>query len=180
MEDKKIIYISLSNEKRNIGINKIVIEKELISKLVNIIDEKLIENGYIVFKSGNKPKVEDIIEESNKIKPDLHLCLHTYETKNRKDKNGPIIYVLNKNSISEAIAMKIFKQLKLIYYDPTYNRNIVYTENINELKNTNLPSIYMELFGYDNEKDNNWFMKNIENIGNSIFLGINNYFKSRD
>lgn len=166
MEDKKIIYIGSVDEK--------------IKELVGLLEEKLKENEYIVYNDIEKENIEHIVEQSNLIKPNIHLCIHSYESINRKEKNGPIIYTLNKSSLSEEIANKIFTQLKLIYYEPTYNRDIVYTQNINELTNTKNPSLYIELYGNDNEEDYRWYKNNTNKIANSIFLGIDNYFKNRE
>lgn len=179
MEDRKIIFINSSNEKRNIGIDKKIIENDEFSKFTDILENKFKENEYIVYRS-NEEKIDEIIEFNNKINPDVYLSLHTYDIKNRKEEVGPTIYTTKENSLGDLISKKIYNQLKLIYYNPNYNKNIKYTENINEIVNIKSPAIYLELFCYDNENDNKWFMESKDEIINAIYIGIDNYFKDRD
>lgn len=179
MEYRKIIFINSSNEERSIGIHKKIIEKKEFDKFTDILANKFKENEYIVYRS-NEEKIDKVIELNNKINPDVYISLHTYDITNRKEELGPIIYTTKENSMGDIISRKIYNQLKLIYYNPNYNKSIIYTQNINEIVNIKSPAIYLELFCYNNEDDNNWYMKNKEKIINAIFIGIDNYFKDRD
>lgn len=177
MENRKIIYIYSSNEERSISKN--ITEKEEISDFTEKLKNKFKENEYIVY-TNNEEKIDEIIELNNKIKPDIFFSIHTYNIKNRKKEKGPIIYTNNENTLGDNIAKKIYEQLKLIYYDPTYDKGIIYTENINEIVNIKSPSVYLELFCYDNENDFIWYVENKYKIINAIYIGIDNYFKDRD
>lgn len=179
MEERKIIFINSSNEKINIGINKKNIENDEFSKFIDKLENKLKESEYIVYRS-NLEKIDEIIQFNNKINTDVYISLHTYSVKNRKEETGPIIYTTKENSLGDLISKKIYNQLKLIYYDPSYNKDIKYTENIEEIVNIKSPAIYLELFCYDNKNDNKWYVENQDKIVNAIYIGIDNYFKNRD
>lgn len=165
MENKKVIYINS------------LYEENKLYNFVNELENKLKDNEYIVYRNESQ-NVDSIIDENNKINPDIYLSLHAYDSQNIK--NGPNIYINKQYSLSDDIAKKIFDQLKLIYYTPIYNKNINYTENINELIKIKSPSIYLELFSYNNKEDNDWVINKEEKIVDAIFLGIDNYFKKRD
>lgn len=179
MENRKIIFINSSNEYKNIGINKKITEKEELSDFTDKLLNKFKENEYIVYRSSEE-NIEEIIEFNNKINPDIYISLHTYDIKNRKEEPGPIIYTTKENSLGDIISKKLYNQLKLIYYDPTYNKGIKYTDNINEIVNIKSPAIYLELFCYNNKDDNKWYMESKDKIINAIYVGIDNYFKDRD
>lgn len=165
MEDKRVIYINSLYEENNLN------------NFINELENKLKENEYIVYRNENQ-NMDSIIDENNKINPDIYLSLHTYGSQNSI--NGPNIYINKQYSLSDDIAKKIYDQLKLIYYNPIYNKNINYTENISELEKIKSPSIYIELFSYNNKEDNEWFLNKEEKIVDAVFLGIDNYFKKRD
>lgn len=178
MENRKIIFINSSNEKRNIGINKKIIEKNEFSMITDILENKFKENEYIVYRS-NEETIDEIINFNNKINTDVYISLHVYDEKNRKGEVGPIIYTTKENSLGDSVSKKIHNQLKLIYNNPNCYKDIKYTENINEIVNIKSPAVYLELFCYDNKYDNKWYIENKEKIIDAIYIGIDNYFKDR-
>lgn len=180
MEEKKIIFLNLLNEnKRETNKNKVQ-EKELIDQLGSMIVHKLKENEYIIYKNETDDKIDQIIEISNKIRPDIHISLQATRKLGNNTKYGPNIYTNKFNALGEKLSQKIYDQLKLIYYDLTYNKGVQDTNQIGEVVKIKSPISYLDLFYYDDEQDYEWFIENLEGIGNAIFIGIENYFKDRD
>lgn len=172
MENKQIIYLNLNNIDKKIKLEEKI--NNNMNNLFYLLINKLKKENYIVYTNESN-NIDEIINFNNDIKPDAYISLNV----SYLNGVGPIVYTNNRNSLGDIIANKIHKQLKLIHYDTTIVKDIVYTENIKEIVEINLPTVYVELFSINDESDIKWFIDNVEKISNSIFIGIDNYFKDR-
>ena len=153
MGERNIIYIDML--KNNVN-----------EKFVDILENKFKENEYIVYRSNNI-KSEKLIEEVNKIKPDVYVSLNVLNNNDKEMK----IYTNNEYALGNDIAQKIYNQTKLLYNNSYNEKNVYYTNNIKELNEIRTPTIHVELKCTKEEQ---------ENMINVLYTGIDNYFKNRD
>jgi len=153
MEERNIIYIDMLENKED-------------DNFVNVLENKFKENEYIVYRSANIQS-EELIEEVNKIKPDVYVSLNVL---NNNDE-GIHIYTNNEYSLGNDIANKIYNQTKLLYNNLNNEKDVYYTNNIKELSEIKIPTVYVELKCAE---------ENQENVINALYTGIDNYFKNRD
>lgn len=177
MNDKKVVFLSPSAQEYNIGLGDFGSEEYRMNRIADIIEKKLIDDGYIVYRNNPNETLKQIVQQSNKINSDIHVALHSNASGTGIKGQGPEIYANRKNTPGDRLANDIYEQIIQIYPYPEKGRGVLYTKSLYEIINTFAPSVLLEIAFHDNQDDVNWILKNGEEIAEAIVKGINNYFK---
>ncbi len=179
MNDKKIIYLSPSAQEYNIGLNDFGSEEYRMNKIADIVEQKLKNDGYIVYRNNPNDTLKQIVAQSNNINPDIHVALHSNASGKGIKGQGPEIYANRKNTPGDQLANDIYDQIIKIYPYPEKGRGVLYTNSLYEIINTLAPAVLLEIAFHDNEDDVKWILENEEKIAEAIVIGINNFFDKK-
>ncbi len=170
------IYISPSTQEKNIGFGDYGTEEFRMNQIANKLEELLIKNGYEVYRNSPEMTVQDIVDDSNKVMPDIHIALHSNASING-EAMGIEIFASRENSSSDKLARLIYDELQNIYYDKDFGRGIKYTNELKEVREVLAPVVLIEMGFHDNPQDSKWILDNEDNIANAIFSAIEKYFE---
>lgn len=176
MNDKKVVFLSPSAQEYNIGLGNFGSEEYRMNRIADIIEKRLIDDGYVVYRNNPNETLKQIVQQSNKINPDIHVSIHSNASGTNIKGQGPQIYANRKNTPGDRLANDIYEQIIQIYPYPEKGRGVLYTKSLYEIINTFAPAVLLEIAFHDNQDDVNWILKNEEEIANAIVKGINNYF----
>ena len=172
--DKKIIYLSPSIQEYNVGNSDYGTEEKMMNKIADELEIILENTGrYIVYRNNPNMKINDIIVQSNRIKPDIHVALHS----NAGGGVGPEVFAYKPGISADILAKDIYSSLLRVYYNKNYGRGVKYSTKIKELSKTKAPAVEIEIGFHDNANDVNWIKNNTYVIAQAIADGINTYFK---
>ena len=168
------IYLSPSTQNKSFGVGNFGTEEYRMNEITNVVEKKLLETGnFLIFRNKpNMPK-KDIIKESNDLKTDMHIAIHS----NYGGAQGPECFVKVGDERSNGIAKEIYKSLMRIYYDKNIDNGLSYNNEIVEIMSVEASGVLVEVGYHDNIKDAKWIIENVEKIGNAIAEGIINSLK---
>lgn len=167
------VYLSPSTQDKSFGANGFGSEEFRMNQIADVVEQELLKNEkYIVFRNVPGMNKEEIIIDSNKILPDIHVAIHS----NYGDKKGCECYAKVGDEASNGFAKEVYKKLAGIYYDKNIDNGVIYDENIMEINKVNSPAILIEIGCHDNEDDAKWIVSNIQDIGSAIAYGIEKGF----
>lgn len=66
------------------------------NRIVDIIEKRLIDDGYVVYRNNPNETLKQIVQQSNKINPDIHVALHSNASGTNIKGQGPEIYANRK------------------------------------------------------------------------------------
>ena len=165
------IYLSPSNQNRNIGYGNYGTEQDEMHKVgeaTKRILERCKQQTYISHKSMT---FQQAVAESNKLKCDIHIAIHS-NAFNKTVRGTQSMYVSNNGfKLSNAI----YKRLEA--FTPTTDRGCRQNDNLYELNNTVAVAAYLEIAFHDSPLDSVFIMNNIEKIAEIIARGICEYLK---
>ena len=165
------IYLSPSNQNRNIGYGNYGTEQDEMHKVgeaTKRILERCKQQTYISHKSMT---FQQAVAESNKLKCDIHIAIHS-NAFNKTVRGTQAMYVSDSGfKLSNAI----YKRLEA--FTPTADRGCRQNDNLYELNNTVAVAAYLELMFHDNKEDATLIMNNIEKLGELIAKGVCEYLK---
>lgn len=171
-ENRKAVYLSPSTQKSNIGIGSYGTEDMRMNEIADILEKKLKDAGYEVFRNNSNMTLDEVIENSNTLSPDIHVALHS----NAGGGRGPEIFTNREGMAGDRLARVVYDELLKVYYDKALGRGIKYTDTLKEIRQVLAPAILIEIGFHDNEEDARWILESKEAIANAIFLGIEKYF----
>ena len=178
VEDKNlVVYLSPSNQGYNYGAvgSGYTTEREMMNKVADVLESYLKEKGVTVYRNNPNTEINAWLKESNNIKSDLHLALHSNGSAIH-EAHGIEMYVGSVNSKTYSIANKIYNNLYRIYpnkYEYS-NRGVKFSgDNLGEANDAFIKTgTLLEIAYHDYYLDAKWIVDNIEviakNIGNSI------------
>lgn len=175
LEDKKVIYLSPSTQEGNIGVLNYGSEEYRMNEIADLIEVKLKDKGYIVYRNKEEYTLRQIIDESNELKPDIHVAIHSNAFLDGSV-SGPEVFVNGPNTRGEILAKLIYEEILNVYYDKSLGRGVKYTEELNEVTDVNATSVLVEIAFHDNIADANWIIENKNKIADAIVEGIEKYF----
>ena len=168
------VYLSPSTQDKSFGVGDFGTEEFRMNEIADEVERKLLETGdFIVFR--NKPNMtkKQIIEQSNTLKSDMHIAIHS----NYGGAAGPECFVKVGDERSNGIAKEIYKNIIKVYYDKSIDNGLSYNSEIMEIMEVNSSAVLVEVGYHDNIKDARWIVDNIEKIGVSIAEGIKESLK---
>lgn len=163
------VYLSPSTQSNSLGVGNFGTEEYRMNMIVDVVERKLLEQGQIlIFRNKPSMNKNEIIAESNKLKTDIHIAVHS----NYGEAQGPECFVKVGDERSNGIAKEIYKELMKVYYDKTVDNGLFYNNEILEVMTVNSSAVLVEIGYHDNIKDAKWIVENIEKIGIAIADGI--------
>ena len=179
MNENKIIYLSPSAQEYNIGVGDYGSEEYRMNRIADLVENKLKNQGYMVYRNNPNNTLREIVEESNRISPNIHVALHSNASGGNIEGRGPEIYANREGTPGARLAQDIYDQIIKIYPESNKGRGVLFTNSLYEIINTLAPAVLLEIAFHDNEEDANWIIQNEDKIAQAIVDGINNYFNNR-
>lgn len=175
------IYLSASTQQNNMGVAGYGTEEDNMFKLRELTIVYLNKGGYkfSIEKNNNKSStLTQIINESNKFKPAIHMAFHTNAGSTAR---GCEVYYSYKNVTGTG------KKLATIWYNhispitPTKDRgvkkdNTVYTTGFQELRTTTATAALCEFIFHTSAADVKFFKANINQFAIGTAKAIYSYF----
>ncbi len=180
-KDNYAVYLSPSNQDKNIGISSVGYSNEQIemNDLTNYIEKRLKSFNVKVYRNNSYGNIDLWTADSRYLGVDLHLAIHSNASINH-DNFGIETWINEQSSKTYSLANIIQEALINIYYteEEGSNRGVRYANGaMGEVNEFSVPfGILVEIAHHDNEKDAAWIMQNKELIGNTIADAILKYF----
>jgi N-acetylmuramoyl-L-alanine amidase len=166
----KSIYLSPSMQENNTGALNYGTEETRMNQIADIVQKVLKDYGVDVYRNRPEWSLAQAVNDSNRVKPNLHFCIHS----NAGGGRGAEIYAYAPGGEGEKAAMLIYAEISAI--TPTADRGVQFNPSLYELRNTNAPAALVEVAYHDNAEDATWIMNNIESIGIALAKGVLKYF----
>ncbi|MDD3303293.1 MAG: N-acetylmuramoyl-L-alanine amidase [Clostridia bacterium] len=176
MEENRSIYLSPSLQEWNIGANDYGTEEQRMNQVADVVERELRNRGFMVYRNKPEQTLKEVVDESNMLRPSIHVAIHSNASGGEATARGPEIYTNRPDTSGDRLALDIYDEIEKIYPDKEASRGVIYTNSLYEVKNTLAPSALLEVAFHDNPEDAKWIIDNIENIGRAIAKGIENYF----
>jgi len=186
-----IVYLSPSLQIHNVGVGSYGTEFARMNEVADVVERVLKNNGITVYRNNKdwsklsqSQYLSKIVNDSNDKKANVHYAIHS----NAGDKKarGMEIYIKKNDSSSEKLAQLVEECLLSVRPDDVgdnyktpeginWRRGIKvdsYTETSSSVK---APTNLIEIAFHTNEKDTQWIIDNVEDIGTEIANGIMKY-----
>ena len=181
-EKQLVVYLSPSNQYWNIGDEEAGYTNEMkeLNKIADVVERVLKENGVTVYRNKSSGHINQYLSESNYVKSDLHLAIHSNASSTKKAR-GIEIFVDSPTSKSLSVATHIYQNLYDIYIGKNMantDRGVKYASgSLGEANDSFIPcGTLIEIAYHDNYDDAKWIIENREVIGNNIARSIINYY----
>lgn len=181
-EKELVVYLSPSNQTWNHGnaLAGFTTEMREMNRVADVVERVLKQNGVKVYRNKPTGEINGYLSESNYVKSDLHLAIHSNASQS-KEARGIEIYVDKPTSKSLSVATNIYQNLYAIYPGnnlPNTNRGVKYANgSLGEANDSFIPcGTLIEIAYHDNYEDAKWILENIETIGNNIATSILSYY----
>ena len=181
-EKTPVIYLSPSNQGFNYGHEDApyTTEKEMMNKLADVIEKYLKAANFIVYRNNPNTDINTWNSESNYVKADFHLAIHSNASKDQTAR-GIEIYVDKETSPSLSAAANVYKNLWSIYPASNvsaYNRGVRYARgSLGEANDEYVANgALIEVAFHDNYEDAMWMVEKMEEIGQNIANSIISYY----
>ena len=181
-EKTPVIYLSPSNQGFNYGHEDApyTTEKEMMNKLADVIEKYLKAANFIVYRNNPNTDINTWNSESNYVKADFHLAIHSNASKDQTAR-GIEIYVDKETSPSLSAAANVYKNLWSIYPASNvsaYNRSVRYARgSLGEANDEYVANgALIEVAFHDNYEDAMWMVEKMEEIGQNIANSIISYY----
>lgn len=181
-EKQLVVYLSPSNQYENYGAydSGYTTEKAMMNKLADYLQPYLESFGVKVYRNNPNGDINSWLSESNYVKSDLHLALHSNASAEH-NAYGIEMYVDNATSKSLSIANKIYHNLYKIYpYKNKFsNRGVKYSDkSLGEANDLFIPfGTLIEIAYHDYYNDARWMALNLEEIAKNIGDSIIEYYQ---
>lgn len=145
-------------------------EAVVCQQISNLLEDKLNKLGVMVDSDSN---MFNAVDRSNKLRPDLHLAIHTNASPNHNVR-GVRVFYYSGSEYGKTYAEKFFRSLSCLYegrhavkaYDVLY-----------ELRRTVSPAVYLELDFHDTVDGAKWLIDNKELIADTLCNTIADIFQ---
>ena len=163
------IYISPSQQPHNVGYGNYGTEQDRMFQLGLELKETLERCGNTVYIAKKGITYQAATKESNDLKCDLHLVLHSNAATGKARGTLSMYYSDNGKKLASALYNN------LSAFTPTSDRGCYENKNLYELSNTEGVAAYMEIAFHDNKEDATMIMDNMEIISDLIAKGVCKY-----
>lgn len=163
------VYLSPSTQDKSFGAGEFGVEEFRMNQIADVVEKVLLQTGeYAVFRNVSGMTKEEIIKDSNDVKPNIHVAIHS----NYGNKPGCECYVKVGDETSNGFGKEVYKEVLALHYNKTIDNGLIYDKNVVEINKVNSPAILIEVGCHDNDNDAKWMIANIDNIGKAIARGI--------
>lgn len=166
----KSVYLSPSIQEHNIGSGSYGTEETRMNEIANVTQKVLTDHGVDVYRNRPEWSLGQVVNDSNRVKPDLHFAIHS----NAGGGRGSEVFAYAVGGNGEKAAKAIYSEIEPL--TPTSDRGVKLNPSLYELRNTNAPAALVEIAFHDNSEDAAWIVGNIETIGVALAKGVLKYF----
>ena len=145
-------------------------EAVVCQQISNMLEDKLNQYGVIV---DSDPNMYNAVDRSNKIRPDLHLAIHTNASPMHSVR-GVRVFYYSGSEYGKAYAEKFFRALSGLYEG---SHALKEYSSLYELRKTVSPAVYLELDFHDTVNGAKWLIDNKKQIANTLFDVIAEIFQ---
>lgn len=136
-------------------------EAVVCQQICNKVEDILASRGVMV---DSDPNMYNAVDRSNKMRPDLHLAIHTNASVGHNVRGVRVFYYPG-SEYGKTYAEQFFRSLSALYEGShAVKTNAV----LYELRKTISPAVYLELDFHDNPDGAKWLIGNQELIANTI------------
>lgn len=136
-------------------------EAVVCQQICNKVEDILASRGVLV---DSDPNMYNAVYRSNKMRPDLHLAIHTNASVGHNVRGVRVFYYPG-SEYGKTYAEQFFQSLSALYE----GSHAVKTNGVlYELRKTIAPAVYLELDFHDNLDGAKWLVENEELIANTI------------
>jgi N-acetylmuramoyl-L-alanine amidase len=167
----KKVYLSPSVQENNIGVGNYGTEEKRMNEITDIVEEKLLKRGMVVYRNDPFWNLNKIALDSNNKKPNIHVAIHS--NANNKKSRGCEVFCHKFGGEGEKLSRLIYEGIAVL--TPSSDRGVkegfnFYGEgkHMYELAVTNCPATLIEVAFHDNKEDAKFILDNIKLIGESI------------
>lgn len=167
----KRIYISPSTQENNAGYGDYGTEEQRMHEIADIVVPELERYGFEVYRGRKEQSLWDMIEESNRLKVDIHVAIHSnaHDGKSR----GCLALHYPGSIKGQALATAIYNEVNAI--SPADGRGFIVNRDYIEPRETIAPCAIIEVAFHDNPEDARWILQNQKEIAMAIVRGILKY-----
>ena len=145
-------------------------EAVVCQQISNLLEDKLNEYGVMV---DSDPNMYNAVDRSNKMRPDLHLAIHTNASPGHNVRGVRVFYYPG-SGYGKAYAEKFFRELSGLFEG---RHAIKENYSLYELRKTVSPAVYLELDFHDTVNGAKWLIDNKVQIANTLFNVICEIFQ---
>lgn len=169
------LYLSPSNQIRNIGFGDYRSEKERMNEVANVVEPILKAHGVVVYRNDPNNGLRDYVAEANKLDVDLYFAIHSNAANKRA--RGTEAFCFRFGGEGERFAKRVVDEILTIYNGP--NRGVKESHShfgpgkpLYETANPKAPAVLVEIAFHDEERDATWILANIEPIGQALARAV--------
>lgn len=145
--------------------------------IADAMEPYLRANNIEFVRNSPEMTLSQVIADSNKNAPDLHLAVHSNASPEASagQNTGVEIYYYPTSQKGRRFAEIIQGNYKPVYREPGDIR-IIPTTNLAELKRTKAPAVLIEVGYHDNPREAQWIRDNIDTIARALAKSVTEYF----
>lgn len=166
------IYLSASQQDKNIYADKVFTEQEVMNMLINLAKPLLEQQGHIVKTSTFGKTLTDNINEGNKWGADIYISFHTNASSNGKADGALGLYYPTSKK-GKLLCECIYNEVKNIL--PDIDDGIKNRKDLAELYRTSMPACLIEFYYHDNIKNMKDGILNLQRYAEAVVKGIEKY-----
>lgn len=136
-------------------------EAVVCQQISNLLEDKLNALGVMV---DSDPNMYNAVNRSNRMRPDLHLAIHT-NASSRHNVRGVRVFYYPGSEYGKTYAEKFFRALSGLYEG---SHAVKEYASLYELRKTVSPAVFLELDFHDNVDGAKWLINNMEHIANIL------------
>ncbi|MDO4588015.1 MAG: N-acetylmuramoyl-L-alanine amidase [Planctomycetia bacterium] len=173
--DSVSVFLSPSNQIRNIGYGDFTSEKARMNEICDVIEPILKQQGVVIYRNDPEKSLRDYVKEANEKQVDLYFAIHS-NAFNQKAR-GTEAFCFKFGGEGERFAKRINDALMTIYDGP--NRGVKESHShfgagkpLYETANPEAPAVLVEIAFHDQKDDAKWMLDNKELIGKKLAAAI--------
>ena len=155
------IFLSPSDQLGNTYAYGDTNEAVVCQQISNLLEDKLNQLGVLV---DSDPNMYNAVDRSNKLRPDLHLAIHTNASPGHNVRGVRVFYYPG-SEYGKTYAEKFFRALSGLYEGSHALKEYA---SLYELRKTVSPAVYLELDFHDNVDGAKWLINNKELIADTL------------
>lgn len=145
-------------------------EAVVCQQICNLLEDKLNQLGVMV---DSDPNMYNAVDRSNKMRPDLHLAIHTNASPGHNVRGVRVFYYPG-SEYGKTYAERFFRALSSLYEG---SHALKENSALYELRKTVSPAVYLELDFHDIVDGAKWLINNKELIADTLFDVIADIFQ---
>ena len=169
------LYLSPSNQIRNIGFGDYRSEMERMNEVADVVEPILKAHGVVVYRNDPNNGLRDYVAEANKLDVDLYFAIHSNAANKRA--RGTEAFCFRFGGEGERFAKRVLDEILTIYNGP--NRGVKESHShfgpgkpLYETANPVAPAVLVEIAFHDEERDAKWILANVEPIGQALARAV--------